>query len=285
MNPYSSYANPYGAYPSPYCADASAGGGGGFAGVPYQAAAGAGQSWWGVTGYEGSGSPAGAAGNEWGGAWVAKQNGKGAAGKGGGKSDSKGEGKKGGVMCKFFLEGRCNRGRDCTYSHGDGRAGSTEEEDSDSDMREIEAAIAQVQGEKDLDTANMESLRKAEEEQVSADLSAQQRERWERCSSSGGSDSGDALPPPASEAEIEEARQIVQKAQREAMEREKMKQKAKTASKDDLQAMINARLALKDLPSLAAALVLGTPHCAALLNPMCICCSSVIEEACVGLSV
>merc|ERR1719436_1523114 len=50
-----------------------------------------------------------------------------------------------------------------------------------------------------------------------------------------GSDQGDALPPPASEAEIEEARQIVQKAQLDAAERERMKVKAKSASRDDLQ--------------------------------------------------
>mmetsp|Transcript_107225 Transcript_107225/g.334243 ORF Transcript_107225/g.334243 Transcript_107225/m.334243 type:complete len:141 (+) Transcript_107225:246-668(+) len=77
--------------------------------------------------------------------------------------------------------------------------------------------------------------------QATADRAAQLRER---ASSGTNSDSGDALPPPASEADIEEARQIVQKAQREAAEREKMKAKAKTASRDDLQAMINARLAM-----------------------------------------
>mmetsp|Transcript_32363 Transcript_32363/g.92862 ORF Transcript_32363/g.92862 Transcript_32363/m.92862 type:complete len:235 (-) Transcript_32363:210-914(-) len=234
MNPYGAYANPYGAYANPY-ADAS--GGGGYAGMSYPT--GAGQGWWGMSGYDG-GVPAD--GGEWPSSWGGKDNGKGApAGKGGVKSDGKGSAVRKPVMCKFFLEGRCTRGSSCAFSHGDPGA-SVEEEESDPEMREIEAALAQAQGDKDADTAIMESLRKAEEEEATADQAAQQRERG---SSSGGSDSGDALPPPATEAEIEEARQIVQRAQREATERAKMKAKAKAASRDDLQAMINARLALK----------------------------------------
>lgn len=64
-------------------------------------------------------------------------------------------------------------------------------------------------------------------------------------SNSGDSDNGDPLPPPASEAEIEEARAIVEKAQFQAAERDKMKKAAKDCSRDDLQAMINKRLAQK----------------------------------------
>lgn len=60
-----------------------------------------------------------------------------------------------------------------------------------------------------------------------------------------GSDNGDPLPPPASEAEVEEARAIVEKAQRQAAERDRMKKAAVGCSKDDLQAMINKRLAQK----------------------------------------
>merc|ERR1719433_1414215 len=135
------------------------------------------------------------------------------------------------------------RGAACTFSHG---AEGAEDDHSDPEMQEILANLAQASGKKDEASADdaviMESLQKAEEDEVNADQAAQQRER---CSSSGGSDSGDLLPPPASEAEIEEARLIVQKATREAEQRKKMKAKAQTASKDDLQAMINARLALK----------------------------------------
>merc|ERR1719217_272573 len=60
------------------------------------------------------------------------------------------------------------------------------------------------------------------------------------------SDDGDPLPQePLSDADVQEARAIVMKAQQEAAERDKMKEKAKTASRDDLQAMINARMMRK----------------------------------------
>jgi len=59
------------------------------------------------------------------------------------------------------------------------------------------------------------------------------------------SDNGDPLPPGASEAEIEEARVIVEKAQRQLAERDKMKKAAVGASRDDLQAMINKRMMQK----------------------------------------
>lgn len=57
-----------------------------------------------------------------------------------------------------------------------------------------------------------------------------------------------ALPPESPEAtelEVEEAREIVMKAQREAVERDQMKARVATASREDLQAMINARLKAK----------------------------------------
>merc|ERR1719433_1804154 len=122
------------------------------------------------------------------------------------------------------------RGAACTFSHG---AEGAEDDHSDPEMQEILANLAQASGKKDEASADdaviMESLQKAEEDEVNADQAAQQRER---CSSSGGSDSGDLLPPPASEAEIEEARLIVQKAQREAQEREKMKATASAQQQD-----------------------------------------------------
>merc|ERR1712187_96764 len=106
------------------------------------------------------------------------------------------------------------------------------------DDPEFEAALAQVTNRQDEDSKNM--ARMEEEAEADAGRMALLREGTDN-----ESDSGDALPPPASAEEIEEARQIVQKAEKEAAEREKMKAKAKTASKDDLQAMINARLAQK----------------------------------------
>lgn len=59
------------------------------------------------------------------------------------------------------------------------------------------------------------------------------------------SDKGDEMPPPASEAEIEEARQVVEKAMRQRAELDKNIKAAEGCSRDDLQAMINKRLAQK----------------------------------------
>jgi len=50
------------------------------------------------------------------------------------------------------------------------------------------------------------------------------------------------LPPPATDEEVAEAREIVRKAEQDVAQRNQMKAKVKTASRDDLQAMINARL-------------------------------------------
>merc|ERR1711957_187830 len=103
----------------------------------------------------------------------------------------------------------------------------------DPNLAEIEALIARKEAEKHDDAAMLAQL---EEEEHA--------ERTFKCfpDDDDGSDSGDKLPPPATEEEVEEARQIVQKAERDVREREKMKVKMVGATKDDLQAMINARL-------------------------------------------
>mmetsp|Transcript_39517 Transcript_39517/g.100320 ORF Transcript_39517/g.100320 Transcript_39517/m.100320 type:complete len:238 (-) Transcript_39517:94-807(-) len=195
----------------------------GWWGQPYDPSGGAGQGngWGGAGGWSGPGGYGGCGAPCSGGKDSGKGNGKSA-----GKAPAKGKGGKSPPVCKFFLERRCARGSACAFLH----EGGPDDEDSDPDMREIHAAIAQ-QGKSDA--AMMESLQREEERHAHSH------------GADSNSDAGDALPPPASEAEIEEARQIVQKAQREAVERDKMKVKAKTANRDDLQAMINARIAMK----------------------------------------
>merc|ERR1711908_107889 len=111
-----------------------------------------------------------------------------------------------------FLEGRCTRGSSCTFSHGDGT--EVADDPDDPDMLEIQAAIAKAQGQKPPeDQAMLEHLE---------DL-AEDSQPFPKDDAS--SDGGDPLPPPASEAEIEEAQRIVQKAQEELAERNKMKAK------------------------------------------------------------
>ncbi|CAK0897195.1 unnamed protein product, partial [Prorocentrum cordatum] len=162
--------------------------------------------------------------------------------KGGGGKGGKSNGKTSSVPCKFFQEGRCTRGDSCSFAHVPACApggGGDEQEFMDNDMeREMEAHLAKHAARVDDDAAVMERMEREEEDQA-ARLAAVQRQ------ADSDSDGGDALPPPASEAEIEEARMIVQKAQKEAAQREKMKAKAAHASRDDLQAMINARLGVK----------------------------------------
>merc|ERR1712224_417696 len=111
-----------------------------------------------------------------------------------------------------------------------------EEDDVDPELQEIEAMIAKAQGGAQQDASIIASLQKEEDDAVSADCAAQQEFRQR--SASVDSEESDSLPPPASEAEVEEARQIVQRAQREVEERNKMKAQMKGASKEDLQAMI-----------------------------------------------
>merc|ERR1711948_227190 len=112
-------------------------------------------------------------------------------------------------------------------------------DDDEEDDPDFEAALAEVTGRQDEESRMFENLQRAQQDEADADRSRLNVLR-EQQGSDGGSDSGDALPPPASAEEIEEARQIAQK---EQAEREKNKVKAQTASKADLQAMINARLA------------------------------------------
>lgn len=223
-------------YGSPYAGFGGAGGMGGAQQqqAPYPGNAG---QWW--SGQQPAGPVGGGgASNGWGAAgWpnaapCGAGGGKDSGGKGqspaGAKGSSKGKGGgKSAAACKFYAEGRCSRGQTCTFAHVD------PEEDSDPELREINAAIDR-QAAGGSDAANMARLAREEEERANR-----------QNGSDNDSDSGDALPPPASEAEIEEARVIVQKALREAGQREKMKAKAKSASRDDLQAMINARLAMK----------------------------------------
>eukprot|EP00930_Biecheleria_cincta_P043944 TRINITY_DN30151_c0_g1_i1.p1 TRINITY_DN30151_c0_g1~~TRINITY_DN30151_c0_g1_i1.p1 ORF type:complete len:166 (-),score=47.54 TRINITY_DN30151_c0_g1_i1:56-553(-) len=90
------------------------------------------------------------------------------------------------------------------------------------------------------------------EEDIEAEMMAgleQDQERAVQAATAvddGASDDGDPLPPSASEAEVEEARRIVQQATKELEERKKMQAKVSAGcSQNDLQAMINARLAGK----------------------------------------
>merc|ERR1719506_1647542 len=161
-------------------------------------------------------------------------------GKGGYQGNDSNGGSKGGAagkgMCKFFLQGTCTRGASCAFSHGDGGA----DDEDDPDMLEIHAAIDKAQGrgcqEDDEMLDHLEDL--AEEARVVGI-------GFPKDDDDGGSSQGDPLPPPASEAEIAEAQRIVQKAQEELAERNKMKAKVKDCTQNDLQAMINARMMRK----------------------------------------
>merc|ERR1712166_1025972 len=129
-------------------------------------------------------------------------------------------------VCKFFLDGKCTRGDSCAFSH-------SAEDDDDPEMAEIEAAIAAQ--EKHPDDEMLAHLDALEEDEP-------QNKPQE---DDGGSSQGDPLPPPASEAEVAEAHAIVAKAQMELVERNKNKAKVATATQNDLQAMINARISRK----------------------------------------
>jgi len=141
------------------------------------------------------------------------------------------------VPCRFFLEGRCTRGASCGFSHErrGGRAGA--DADEDLDLLEIEAAMAEAQGGGPAAEAAADAEMMAHLEDLAKEDSGR--------GSDGDSDAGDRLPPPASQAEIEEAQEIVRRAEKDLVERNKMKAKVKGASRDDLQAMINARIGRK----------------------------------------
>ncbi|CAE7327053.1 unnamed protein product [Symbiodinium pilosum] len=84
-----------------------------------------------------------------------------------------------------------------------------------------------------------------EEEMMAAEMAELERmdqAQRDMDNDSEGSDR-DALPPPANEEEIAEAREIFKKAQEDLKERNRMKELVKDANQSDLQAMINARLA------------------------------------------
>merc|ERR1711972_797977 len=140
-------------------------------------------------------------------------------GKDSGSSGGKAAGGKG--MCKFFLQGTCTRGSSCAFSHGDndssgksagksaGKANglggfwSSQRGWEDPDLLEIQAAIDKAQGKANDDEEMMDHLEDLQQLDARAD------------DDDADSSSGDPLPPPASEAEIEEAQRIVQKAQEE----------------------------------------------------------------------
>eukprot|EP00928_Gymnodinium_smaydae_P070574 TRINITY_DN54381_c0_g1_i1.p1 TRINITY_DN54381_c0_g1~~TRINITY_DN54381_c0_g1_i1.p1 ORF type:complete len:203 (+),score=50.81 TRINITY_DN54381_c0_g1_i1:165-773(+) len=192
-------------------------GGGTYAGNGFQApyAADGSSGWWG--GYDGGGGA-------WGGdSWASN----GGDGKGCGKSASNGS-KAGGR--RFFQDGR--------WPSGTGAQGSATEDDPD--LQEIQAAIASRQSA--TDAQMMACMAEAEADQ---DEDNKRKHLFDIAREDNESDSGDPLPPPATEDEIAEARDIVHRAQQEAIEREKMKAKVQSATKSDLQAMINARLAKK----------------------------------------
>ena len=129
-------------------------------------------------------------------------------GKGAGKDSGKGDGKKG-----DFRKGGWGGGKGDFKGGKPGSSGNFPRKDLDED----------------------------DEEKMKEEMAAEM-EKMER-QDDNESDGSDELPPPASKEEIAEAQDIVKKAQDDLVERNKMKAKVKDASKSDLQAMINARLA------------------------------------------
>jgi len=218
-----SYAGSYGG---------SGGGGNGYQGFPYPGGASGWDEWStsGGGGGKGGGWPTG--GDTWG-----------SGGKGG--WDNNGWGSGGWSAAASWNESAWNGG-----ASGKGRgkrsAGFEREEDfsaARSGMQDSEARMEDMDKLPPQRAEQDHRINGHRHFQVSEET-AQPRISCDNKSDSG-SDNGDPLPPPASEAEIEEARLIVEKAQMQAAERDKMKKAAKTATRDDLQAMINKRLAQK----------------------------------------
>jgi len=114
--------------------------------------------------------------------------------------------------------------------------GYGEAEDEDVGLHEIQAGLSRAHLDKKIDEAEMVA------NLLEEDNARHQNNDNDNDSNTDGSD---ALPPPASEAEIEEAQRIVQKAQEDLVQRNKMKAKLKDCTQSDLQAMINARIAAK----------------------------------------
>lgn len=151
-----------------------------------------------------------------------------------GKGDFNGKGKAAGGkgQCKFFLQGTCTRGASCAFSHDTGDRSSCGKDAGGKGMWNGRA------GERDeYEAENVSRTIEDEFEKFRTEENAAQAD-------DGASSDGDPLPPPASEAEVEEARRIVQQATKEADDRKKNQAKVNQGcSQNDLQAMINARLA------------------------------------------
>mmetsp|Transcript_9574 Transcript_9574/g.17786 ORF Transcript_9574/g.17786 Transcript_9574/m.17786 type:complete len:216 (+) Transcript_9574:79-726(+) len=179
----------------------------------------------------------GSYGNGFGASWNGGKGMKGDGGKGGGKAST---------MCKFYLAGNCTRGASCFYSHGD--AGGSKDwcspapkpqaaysgDADDPDLQEIQDAIASME---------IKNKDKDDEAELMAEMEREEMEEQPGRDNDTESEGSDALPPPATPGEIAEAQEIVRKAQDDLIERNKMKAKVKDATQNDLQAMINARLA------------------------------------------
>eukprot|EP00930_Biecheleria_cincta_P095103 TRINITY_DN87129_c0_g1_i1.p1 TRINITY_DN87129_c0_g1~~TRINITY_DN87129_c0_g1_i1.p1 ORF type:complete len:200 (-),score=57.71 TRINITY_DN87129_c0_g1_i1:56-655(-) len=148
-----------------------------------------------------------------------------------GKGSFKGDATGGKGMCKFFLQGTCTRGASCAFSHDTGGKSCG--------GKDAGGKGTWNGGAGELDEDELEDEMLADFEKFRTEGNAAQAD-------DGASSDGDPLPPPASEAEVEEARRIVQQATREAEDRKKMQAKvSQGCSQNDLQAMINARLAKK----------------------------------------
>jgi len=148
---------------------------------------------------------------------------------------------------KFYMQG--NRGD--TYSHGDGGSGSKDWSCATAPAQKSAMCPGYNDWGNDWDAQDASAQRRMDrkERDVEEELLAEEMEEMERIDqgqrdNDNASEAGsDALPPPATEGEIQEAREIFRKAQEDLKERNRMKELVKGANQSDLQAMINARLA------------------------------------------